>query len=75
MLDKIYAEQKTISRNLQQISNIILMVFFANLKTKAKSDNDENLKKICHIGLILTAISHGLVVLSRILDLVDTIED
>ena len=70
MLNKIYAEQKVTNRNLQRISNVLLMMLFAGLGRDAKVRGDEQGKKLCKAGLCLTAVSQGLLIISDIVDIV-----
>ncbi len=70
MLNKIYAEQKVTNRNLQRISNVLLMMLFAGLGRDAKVRGDEQGKKLCKAGLCLTAVSQGLLTISDIVDIV-----
>lgn len=70
MLNKIYAEQKVTNRNLQRISNVLLMMLFAGLGRDAKVKGDEQGKKLCKAGLCLTAVSQGLLIISDIVDIV-----
>ena len=70
MLNKIYAEQKVTNRNLQRISNVLLMMLFAGLGKDAKVRGDEQGKKLCKAGLCLTAVSQGLLTISDIVDIV-----
>lgn len=70
MLNKIYAEQKVTNRNLQRISNVLLMMLFAGLGRDAKVRGDEQGKKLCKAGLCLTAVSQGILIISDIVDIV-----
>lgn len=70
MLNKIYTEQKATNRNLQRISNVMLMMLFAGLGRDAKFRDDEQGKKLCKAGLCLTAVSQGLLIISDIVALV-----
>lgn len=70
MLNKIYAEQKVTNRNLQRISNVMLMMLFAGLGRDAKARGDEQGKKLCKAGLCLTAVSQGLLIISDIVAIV-----
>ena len=70
MLNKIYAQQKVMNRNLQRISNVMLMMVFACIGKDAKAREDEQGKMLCKIGLGLTAVLQGLLLVSDIVDLV-----
>jgi len=70
MLNKIYTEQKITNRNLQRISNVLLMILFAGLGRDAKVRGDEQGKKLCKAGLCPTAVSQGLLLISDIVDIV-----
>lgn len=70
MLNKIYAEQKVTNRNLQRISNVLLMMLFAGLGRDSKVRGDEQGKNLCKAGLCLTAVSQGLLIISDIVDIV-----
>ena len=70
MLNKIYEEQKTTNRNLQRISNVILMAVFAGLGINAKEHDNEQGRMLCRMGLYLTAISQGLLIATDIYEVV-----
>ena len=71
MLNKIYAEQKITNRNLKGISNIVMMGIFAMLIKDAKARGDIQAKKLCRIGVCLTAVSQGILIVSDIIDLIN----
>lgn len=70
MLDKIYTEQRIANRNLRRISNILMMGILAMLGKDAKARGDVQGKKLCRIGVWLTAVSQGLLIVSDIIDFV-----
>lgn len=69
MLNKIYAEQKMMNRNLQRISHLMLMFMFAYLGKDAKENDDEQGKKLCKFGVCLTAAAQGLLLIADLVDL------
>ena len=71
MLNRIYAEQKATNRSLHRIANILLMGVFAGLGNNAKARGDEQGKKLCHIGVGLTAASQFLLIASDIVALIN----
>lgn len=71
MLNRIYAEQKATNRSLHRIANILLMGLFAGLGNNAKACGDEQGKKLCRIGVGLTAVSQLLLIASDIAALIN----
>lgn len=70
MMDKIYFEQKAINRSLQRINNIIIMAIFAGFGKNAKLCDDEKGKKLCKIGIALTAVVQGLLFITEVIEVI-----
>lgn len=70
MLKKVYTEQKMMNKNLQRITNLILMILFTMVGKEAAARDDETGKRLCRIGVGLTAVTHALLIVSDIADLV-----
>ncbi len=64
VLNEIYYEQKEANRQLQRLSNSVLIGILAMLYRDAKNRGDEGGKKLCTAGFILAlAAEVGLMIL------------
>ncbi len=68
MLRKIYYENKAINRNIQRLTNIGLLGILGRTAKEAKESDDEKRKNLVKAGLVLAAITQGLLMIGAILD-------
>lgn len=68
MLRKIYYENKAINRNMQRLMNIGLLGIFSIAAKEAKESGDVKGKNLIKAGLVLVAITQGLLMIGGILD-------
>ena len=68
MLRKIYYENKTMNRNMQRLVNIGLLGILGRAAKEAKESDDAKEKNLVKAGLVLVAITQGLLMISDILD-------
>lgn len=68
MLRKIYYENKAINRNMQRLVNIGLIGILRGAAKEAKASDDLKEKILVKAGLIMIAITEGLLLFSDILD-------
>lgn len=69
LLSDIYYEQKATNRNLQRLSNIVLIEILARLSNVAKEKEDETGKILCKVGLVLAVLAEGLMLVSEVFDI------
>lgn len=68
MLRKIYYENKAMNRNMQRLVNIGLLGILGRAAKEAKESDDAKGKNLVKAGLVLIAITQGLLMISDILD-------
>ena len=68
MLRKIYYENKAMNRNMQRLVNIGLLGILGRAAKEAKESDDAKEKNLVKAGLVLIAITQGLLMISDILD-------
>lgn len=68
MLRKIYYENKAMNRNMQRLVNIGLLGILGRAAKEAKESDDAKEKNLVKAGLVLVAITQGLLMISDILD-------
>lgn len=68
MLRKIYYENKAMNRNMQRLVNIGLLGILGRAAKEAKESDDAKGKNLVKAGLVLVAITQGLLMISDILD-------
>lgn len=68
ILNDIYYEQKSTNRQLQRLSNIVLIGILTYLSKNAKDKDDEQGKRLCKVGLILATVAEGILMLVDIMD-------
>ena len=68
MLRKIYYENKAINRNIQRLANIGLLGILGRTANEVKETDDEKGKKLVKAGLVLVAITQGLLMIGTIRD-------
>ena len=68
MLRKIYYENKAMNRNMQRLVNIGLLGILGKAAKEAKESDDTKEKNLVKAGLVLVAITQGLLMISDILD-------
>lgn len=68
MLRKIYYENKATNRNLQRLVNIGLIGILSGAAKEAKASDDPKAKSLVKAGMVMLAITEGLLLFSDILD-------
>lgn len=68
MLRKIYYENKAMNRNMQRLVNIGLLGILGRAAKEAKESDDAKGKNLVKAGMVLIAITQGLLMISDILD-------
>ena len=68
MLRKIYYENKAINRNMQRLVNIGLIGILGGIAKEAKASDDPKAKILVKAGMVMIAITEGLLLFSDILD-------
>lgn len=68
MLRKIYYENKAMNRNMQRLVNIGLLGILGRAAKEAKESDDAKGKNLVKAGLVLVAVTQGLLMISDILD-------
>lgn len=68
MLRKIYYENKAMNRNMQRLVNIGLLGILGRVAKETKESDDAKEKNLVKAGLVLVAITQGLLMISDILD-------
>jgi hypothetical protein len=68
VLRKIYYENKAMNRNMQRLMNIGLLGILGRAAKEAKESDDAKEKNLVKAGLVLVAITQGLLMISDILD-------
>lgn len=68
MLRKIYYENKAINRNMQRLVNIGLIGILSGAAKEAKASGDPKEKSLVKAGMVMIAITEGLLLFSDILD-------
>ena len=68
MLRKIYYENKAINRNVQRLVNIGLIGILSSTAKEAKASEDPKVKSLVKAGMVMIAITEGLLLFSDILD-------
>lgn len=68
MLREIYYENKAMNRNMQRLVNIGLLGILGRAAKEAKEPDDAKEKNLVKAGLVLIAITQGLLMISDILD-------
>ena len=68
MLRKIYYENKAINRNMQRLVNIGLIGILSGAAKEAKVSDDSNAKSLAKAGMVMIAITEGLLLFSDSLD-------
>lgn len=67
MLRKIYYENKAINRNMQRLVNIGLIGILGGIAKEAKASDDPKAKILVKAGMVMIAITEGLLLFSDIL--------
>ena len=65
---KIYYENKAINRNMQRLVNIGLIGILGGIAKEAKASDDPKAKILVKAGMVMIAITEGLLLFSDILD-------
>lgn len=68
MLRKIYYENKATNRNMQRLVNIGLIGILSGVAKEAKASDDPKAKSLVKAGMVMIAITEGLLLFSDILD-------
>lgn len=68
MLRKIYYENKAINKNMQRLLNVGLIGILSGAAKEAKGSDDPKEKILVKAGMVMIAITEGLLMLSDILD-------
>ena len=68
MLRKIYYENKAINRNMQRLVNIGLIGILGGIAKEAKASDDPKAKILVKAGMVMIAITEGLLLFSYIID-------
>ena len=68
MLRKIYYENKAINKNMQRLVNVGLIGILSGAAQEAKASDDPKEKILVKAGMVMIAITEGLLMLSDILD-------
>lgn len=68
MLRKIYYENKATNRNMQRLVNIGLIGILSGAAKEAKASDDSKAKSLVKAGMVMIAITEGLLLFSDILD-------
>lgn len=68
MLRKIYYENKATNRNMQRLVNIGLIGILSGAAKEAKASDDSKAKSLVKAGMVMIAITGGLLLFSDILD-------
>lgn len=68
MLRKIYYENKALKRNMQRLVNIGLLGILSGAAKETKASDDPKAKNLVKAGMVMIAITEGLLLVSDILD-------
>lgn len=68
MLRKIYYENKAINKNMQRLVNVGVIAILSGAAKEAKGSDDPKEKILVKAGMVMIAITEGLLMLSDILD-------